>query len=161
MLVLHLAQIKQKQAFKKEQTLNELWADIRSYEGRYQISNAGRVKSLERFRKGKSNSLVKVPEKIMRLYVKKESARTKPYVQIAFRGGGIRTIRGKAFLVHRLVADAFIKPLEQGEQVDHINGVHWDNRVVNLRVMKMREHALLHPRVVTPGPRNVTTGRFI
>jgi hypothetical protein len=61
----------------------------------------------------------------------------------------LRTERCKSFLVHRLVAAAFIKPLGKGDQVDHINGVHADNRVENLRVMHYTEHARIHPLIVS------------
>ena len=139
----------------------EMWVDIRNYEGRYQISDAGRIKSLARFRRGKSGSLVAMPERIMRLTTKKDTGRTKPYTEVRFRNGGVRTERCKAFLVHRLVADAFIKQLEPGEQVDHINGLHSDNRAVNLRVLKTFEHARMHPCLTTPNSRNLTTGRLV
>lgn len=124
-----------------------MWADIRNYEGRYQVSNLGRVKSLERMRRGKSGCEVPVPEKIMALTAKKDTGRTKPYVEVKFRNGGLRTERCKSFLVHRLVADAFIKPLEKGEQVDHRNGIHNDNRVENLRVLHYVEHGKVHPLI--------------
>lgn len=139
----------------------EMWADIRGYEGRYQISSLGRVKSLARTRRGKNNCLVPVPETIMRLSVKKDTGRTKPYAEVRLRNGGLRTERCKVFLVHRLVADAFVKRLEPGEQVDHINGLHSDNRAVNLRVMKSVEHARIHPRIVSPNPRDPVSGRFL
>jgi hypothetical protein len=126
-----------------------MWADIRNYEGRYQVSNLGRVKSLARMRRGKSGCEVPVPEKIMALSVKKDNGRTKPYVEVKFRNGGLRTERCKSFLVHRLVADAFIKPLEKGEQVDHKNGIHADNRVENLRVMSFIEHGKIHPLIAS------------
>jgi hypothetical protein len=124
-----------------------MWADIRNYEGRYQVSNLGRVKSLARMRRGKSGCEVPVPEKIMALTAKKDTGRTKPYVEVKFRNGGLRTERCKSFLVHRLVADAFIKPLEKGEQVDHRNGIHNDNRVENLRVLHYVEHGKVHPLI--------------
>ena len=124
-----------------------MWADIRNYEGRYQVSNMGRVKSLARMRRGRSGCEVPVPEIIMALRPRKDTGRTKPYVEVRFRNGGLRTERCKVFLVHRLVADAFIKPLEKGEQVDHKNGVHSDNRVENLRVMSYIEHGKIHPLI--------------
>ena len=127
----------------------EMWADINGYEGRYQVSNKGRVKSLARMRRGKGGSEVPVPEKIMALTPKKDTGRTKPYLEVKFRDGGLRTQPCKSFLVHRLVAAAFIKPLEKGEQVDHINGVHADNRVENLRIMHYTEHAKIHPMIAT------------
>jgi len=125
--------------------MKEIWADIRGYEGRYQVSNLGRVKSLARMRRGKHGSQVPVPEKIMALTSKKDTGRTKPYLEVRLRDGGSRFESSRSFLVHRLVADAFIKPLELDEQIDHINGVHGDNRVENLRVLHYREHAKLHP----------------
>jgi len=138
-----------------------MWADVRGYEGRYQVSTLGRVKSLARMRKGKSNCTVPVLERMMTLRVKSDNGRQRPYVDVYLRDGGSREVRGKQKLVHRLVADAFIKPLEHGEQVDHINGVHNDNRVENLRVMKTIEHARMHPIVVNPPDRNLITGQFL
>ncbi len=139
----------------------EMWVDIREYEGRYQVSNLGRVKSLARVRKGKNNCTVPVLERIMALRVKPDNGRQRPYIEVYLRNGSSRDIRGKQKLVHRLVADAFIKPLECGEQVDHINGIHGDNRVENLRVMKTIEHARLHPIVINPLIRDLTTGQFL
>ena len=138
-----------------------MWADVRGYEGRYQVSTFGRVKSLARVRKGKSNCEVPVPERMMTLRVKPNNGRQRPYVEVYLRDGGPRDARGKHKLVHRLVVDAFIKPLEPGEQVDHINGSHSDNRVENLRVMKTVEHARLHPIVVNPLDRDSINGQFL
>ncbi len=139
----------------------EMWADIQGYEGRYQVSTLGRVKSLARFRRGKAGALVPLPEMIMRLTPKKDTGRTKPYVEVRLRDGSPRDIRSKSFLVHRLVAQAFIKPLEPNEQVDHRNGKHADNRVENLRVLHKTEHAKLHPTISNPLTRDFITGRFL
>ena len=139
----------------------EMWADICNYEGRYQVSSAGRVKSLARMRRGKAGADVPMPEKIMALTPKKDTGRTKPYAEVKFRNGGLRTERCKSFLVHRLVAAAFITPLGKGDQVDHINGVHADNRVDNLRVMHYTEHGKIHPCVTTPNPRDPISGQFM
>ena len=139
----------------------EVWVDIQGYEGRYQVSTLGRIKSLARTRRGKSNCEVPMPEIIMALTPKKDNGRTKPYVEVRFRNGGLRTERCKSFLVHRLVAAAFIKTLEKGEQVDHINGVYADNRVENLRVMHYTEHAKLHPLVKNPLKHDLVTGCFL
>lgn len=143
------------------QYISEEWRDIFGYEGRYQVSNFGRVKSLQRFRKGKKGADVPVPEKIMKLHTKKETHRTKPYQEIHLRDGSARHINSKCFLVHRLVAQAFIKNLEPKEQVDHINGVHNDNRLENLRVMTMVEHGKIHPKVINPNPRDPDSGRYV
>lgn len=135
----------------------ETWVDIAGYEGRYQVSTTGKVKSLARVRKGKGNSTVAVNERIMLLRTRKDNGRQRPYVEICLRNG----VSGKQKLVHRLVADAFIKRLEANEQVDHINGIHNDNRIENLRVMKTIEHARIHPIVINPLNRNNKTGQFM
>ena len=44
-------------------------------------------------------------------------------------------INGKAYLVHRLVAEAFIGPIPDGCQIDHINRNRQDNRCENLRII--------------------------
>ena len=139
----------------------EMWADIQGYEGRYQVSTLGRIKSLGRYRRTKGNGQTWMPERIMRLTPKKDTGRTKPYLEVKFRDGSPRDIKCKSFLVHRLVANAFIKPLEAGEQVDHINGIHGDNRVENLRVMKIVEHARIHPIVKNPLKHDSITGQFL
>lgn len=142
-------------------TVAEVWADIRGYEGRYQVSTLGRIKSVARFRRTKGNGQTWMPEKIMRVHIKKKVNRTLPYAEIHLRDGSSRDVKGKAFLVHRLVADAFIKQLEKNDEVDHINGEHADNRVKNLRVMHYVDHAKFHPCVTNPLQHDKTTGRFI
>jgi hypothetical protein len=140
---------------------SEIWLDIRGYEGKYQVSNFGKVKSLARERRTKGGGITKIPERIMKLNVKKDSGRQKPYIQVMLRNGETRNINGKNVLVHRLVADVFIKKLEKGEQVDHINGKHGDNRVENLRVMYFTEHIKLHPCFINPLPHDPLTGKFL
>ena len=45
--------------------MDEVWKDVVGYEGLYQISNLGRVKSVERFRKGKKGSKTYCKERIL------------------------------------------------------------------------------------------------
>jgi hypothetical protein len=128
--------------------LKERWAPILGYEGKYEVSDHGRIRSLTRWRRGKSGAMVPVLGKVMRTYTKKESARTKPYVEIRLRDGSPRNVPCKSFLVHRLVAQAFIGELFDGAQVDHIDGDHGNNYWKNLRILSAREHGLLHPCIV-------------
>ena len=132
--------------------LKERWVDIHGYEGRYAVSDLGRVKSLARFRRGKSGSMVPVPEKIMRLSAKKRSnnGRTLPYLEIKLRDGSSRDVRSKSFLVHRLVAQAFVGELFDGAQVDHMDGDPANNYWKNLRILSTKEHGLLHPCIKDP-----------
>ncbi len=136
--------------------LEERWVPVHGYEDRYAVSDHGRIKSLPRFRRGKSGGMVPLPEKIMRLVPKKRSAdgRTLPYLEVKLRDGSPRNIPGKSFLVHRLVAQAFVGELFEGSHVDHVDGDHSNNHWSNLRILSAREHGLLHPCIVDRG-RNI------
>jgi len=127
--------------------LNERWLPVQGYEGRYEVSDHGRVRSLPRYRRGKSGCLVPVLGKIMALTTKKRKSngRSLPYQEIRFRDGSSRDTPCRSFLVHRLVAQAFVGELFEGAQVDHIDGDHGNNHWTNLRILTAREHGLLHP----------------
>lgn len=136
--------------------LNERWVPIFGYEGRYEISDFGRIRSLPRFRRGKSNALVPVLGKVMVATPKKkkDGGRTLPYLEIKLRDGSPRETPAKSFLVHRLVAQAFVGELFEGCHVDHIDGNYANNHYTNLRILSAREHGLLHPCISNP-ERNV------
>lgn len=108
----------------------EIWKDIKGFEGLYQVSNLGRVKSLKRFRKGKDGSLVTVKEKILKPLI------TKGYYQVLLCKQAIK----KKYLVHRLVWSAFNGSIPEGLQVNHINEIKSDNRLENLNLMTAKEN---------------------
>ncbi|HEY9651401.1 MAG TPA: NUMOD4 domain-containing protein [Coleofasciculaceae cyanobacterium] len=102
----------------------EIWKDVQGYEGFYQVSNLGKVKRLETGVLGRSNCVRIQPERIL-----KSHPTTKGYllVQLSVES------KIKAFTVHRLVAGAFLsRPDSDCLDVNHINGVKTDNRLVNL-----------------------------
>lgn len=94
----------------------EIWKDIEGFEGRYQVSNFGNVKSLGCKRNGKK-------EKILKQHYDKRG-----YKKVTLS----KNYELKSFSVHRLVAIAFLENLENKRTVNHINGIKHDNRVENL-----------------------------
>lgn len=111
--------------------LNEEWRDIKDYEGKYQVSNFGRVKSLERFKKGKNDSLASVKEKIL-----KPQINHRGYYQVEL----CKNSKVRFYSVHRLVFEAFNGTIPEGLQVNHINEIKTDNRLSNLNLMTPKEN---------------------
>lgn len=102
--------------------MNEIWKDIKGYEGLYQISNLGNVKSL-------SNNFLR-KEKILK------HGKLKGYLLVQLSKNG----KIKCYRVHRLVAEAFIPNPNNLPQIDHINTDRSDNRVCNLRWCSHKEN---------------------
>lgn len=98
----------------------EEWRDVVGFEGRYKVSNLGRVRS---YHGGKVRYLKSHKDK-------------GGYMSIAlFKNGKI-----KNFFVHRLVYTSFVGEIPEGRQIDHVNTVRDDNRIENLRVVSPREN---------------------
>ena len=105
----------------------EIWKDIPEYEGLYQASNMGRIKSLERI----DTRGHRVKEKILKLKLTH-----KGYYTVALCKNSIK----KKYFVHRLVWIAFNGQIPEGYEVNHINEVKSDNRLSNLNLMTHKEN---------------------
>ena len=112
--------------------MEEIWKDIKGYEGLYQVSNLGRIKSLDKVIIRKDGI-----EYIKRGTILKPSTNTGGYLQIGLSKNGIR----KLFRIHRLVAIAFIPNPHNKPFIDHINTIKTDNKVENLRWVTREENA--------------------
>lgn len=113
--------------------MEEIWKDIIGYEGLYQVSSFGRVKSLSRD-SFNGKTFFKTKEKIL-----STCTRGKGYEEIVLRKKGKR----KCYTIHQLVAMTFLNHVPCGQKlvVDHINDIKTDNRLENLQVITQRENA--------------------
>ena len=101
---------------------NEEWRDVVGYEGLYQVSNQGRVKSLER-KVPKRNGERTVKERILKPITDRYG-----YLIVCLCAGG----KQKMFKVHRLVCQAFHKNPENKLCVNHIDENKTNNAASNL-----------------------------
>lgn len=93
----------------------EIWKDIKDYEGLYQVSNFGNIRSLNYLRTGK-------------IKLKKLHYNNNGYFVV----GLWKNNKGKTFFVHRLVAEAFIPNPDNLPQVNHKDECKTNNCVENL-----------------------------
>lgn len=100
----------------------EIWKDIPEYDGLYQISNFGQVKSLKRI-VSNGNGKRNIEEKIL-----KQSKCNNHYFQVNLSKNG----KIKTYYVHRLVAMAFIKNHNNLSIINHIDGNGFNNNELNL-----------------------------
>lgn len=108
----------------------EVWKDIVGFEGLYQVSNMGRVKSLARDYVIGNRAIVHKGEQIL----KPKMDRGYYNIQLNYKG------KATNMPVHRAVALAFIPNPLNKPQIDHINTIRNDNRVENLRWVTSREN---------------------
>lgn len=112
----------------------EIWKDIPNYEGYYQVSNLGRVKSLDIVKKFKDNRKPFIKKGIIR---KTHQNPSSGYWVLRLSINGLRTTH----YVHRLMIHAFYGiDCTDGKVVDHINNIRSDNRLCNLQVITQREN---------------------
>ena len=111
----------------------EVWKDIKGYEGLYQVSNKGRVKSLDRYANN-NGTLQFRPERILKQNIQKVGRSRRCTVTLS-KESKIKRIR-----VHRLVAEAFIPNPENKPQIDHIDTNMENNNVENLRWVTPKEN---------------------
>lgn len=101
---------------------NEVWRDIEGYEGIYQVSNKGRVKSLQRLQKYKCRNPRMLPERIMS--VRKD--------KLGYGRVGLYNGEYKFWLIHRLVAITFLPNPNNLPVINHKDENPSNNRVENL-----------------------------
>lgn len=104
--------------------MQEIWKDIKNYEGKYQVSNYGNVRSLNFRKTGLSKNL--------KLVINHNG-----YVQVGLFNKSI-----KSTSVHRLVTEAFLDKIEGKEDINHKDGNKKNNHVNNLEWCNQKENSI-------------------
>ncbi len=112
--------------------MKEKWKDIKGYEGLYQVSNLGRVKSLDRYIVNKNNKQQYYNGKILKGNIRKG------YLKLTLSKDNSQ----KTVPIHILVAKAFIPNPENKPEVNHIDGEKTNNCVSNLEWATRSENEL-------------------
>lgn len=107
--------------------MNEIWKDIKDYEGIYQVSNLGRVKSVDRL--DGSNHRLKGK-------IKSTSIRPNGYENVIL----FKNSKRKGHSIHRLVAQAFISNTDNKSEVNHIDENKTNNQASNLEWVTAKEN---------------------
>ena len=102
--------------------MKEIWEDVKRYEGLYQISSFGRVKSFKR-----KNS------RILKPFFNKDG-----YLNVELRDS--TSNKRKIISIHRLVALAFIPNPLNKPQVNHIDEIKTNNNILNLEWVTQKEN---------------------
>lgn len=116
----------------------EIWKDVVGFEGKYEVSNMGRVKSVARFRKSKGGCEALIREKILTPKQNKSG-----YLTVHLRDSDVN----KYPFIHRLVAEAFIINCENKNTVNHIDADKTNNCVTNLEwntCTEQMQHAVVN-----------------
>lgn len=116
-------------------TTTEIWKDIPGYEGRYQVSDAGRVKALPRrlrfVSKAGAEAWRTTEERVCAVNVTRNG-----YALVHFQVDRERSVK----TVHELVLAAFVGPRPEGMDINHKDGVKTNNALSNLEYVTRSEN---------------------
>lgn len=128
----------------------EIWKSIPNYEGLYEVSNYGNVRSLDREVIDKNGKILFKKGKIL-----KKLLNDYGYFHVILS----KQNKLKTHTVHRLVGIAFIDNPYNKIEINHINGIKTDNRVDNLEWCTRSENELHSYRVLGKIYISPTTGK--
>lgn len=147
--------------------MEEIWKDIKNYEGHYQVSNYGRIKSIDKF----VNSGLKNTKKVLRKgKILKQHKRRNAYLGVGLCNGKSQ----KSKLVHKLVAETFIENPNNYNCVNHkdenkqnncVNNLEWCsilyNNTYGNRLKKISKSLINNPKISKKVNQYDLNGRFI
>lgn len=108
--------------------MEEIWKDIEGYDGLYQVSNLGRVRSWKKYRENKRT----IPK------ILKQDINMWGYFYLVLSNKTNKTHK----LVHRLVGGAFIPNPEKKPQINHIDGNRKNNNAKNIEWVTNKENSI-------------------
>ena len=111
--------------------MKEEWRDIPQYEGLYQVSNQGQIRSIDRIVRRNGETTKNLGGFILLPLYQKSG-----YMFVFLSKNG----KAKRMAIHRAVALAFIPNTENKPEVNHINEDKTDNRVENLEWATIKEN---------------------
>lgn len=118
--------------------MNEEWRDIPHYEGLYQVSNLGQIRSIDRFvRRGIGTT------KMLKGIILNPLFQRNGYIFVILSKNG----KTKRMAIHRAVALAFIPNPDNKSEVNHINEDKRDNRVSNLEWITIHDNRCYGTRI--------------
>lgn len=111
--------------------MDEVWKNIDGYDGIFQVSNLGSVRSVDRFVNGAYGK-----RWIKGKYFKPVLNKSDGYLRVVFMVDGV----SKRHYVHRLIANAFLPKINGKEYVNHIDGNKLNNSISNLEWCTLKEN---------------------
>lgn len=109
----------------------EVWKEVKGFEGFYEVSNLGRVRSVKRTVLYKDGRIFKYESVLL-----KEIKDPNGYLRVGFNKNGKKSIHR----IHRLVAENFISNNSSDKEVNHIDGMKENNRLDNLEWVTSSEN---------------------
>lgn len=111
--------------------MDEIWKDIQGFEGIYQVSNLGEVRSLDRYVNHNYGG-----KRLSKGRVLAQWKSNAGYLMVSFMVDGVKT----SHLVHRLVVESFMGDIPDDLQVNHIDENKENNHLNNLNTMTPKEN---------------------
>ena len=115
----------------KRWVLMEIWKSVKGFEGFYEVSDLGRVRSVKRTVLYKDGRMFKYESVLL-----KKTKDPRGYLQVGFNKNGKKSTHR----IHRLVAENFIFNNSNDKEVNHIDGVKENNRLDNLEWVTSSEN---------------------